>query len=120
MVQGAVLASESVKEAISLTSGSVADARFARYRYPPAQMIHPGGSVIPHLQDNQQYISFSPRPYGLTGDKANKLASAATGDDGHAARSERTPNIETLTVTRTHAQDGGWGGSKQRFDRRSL
>ena len=34
--------------------------------------------MIPHLQDNQQYSSFSPYPHGLTGNKANKLASGAT------------------------------------------
>lgn len=77
--QGAVHASESVKEAIALTSGSVTDISLARYRYSPAQMVRPGGSMIPHLRDNQQYISFSPRARGLTGNKANKRASGATG-----------------------------------------
>jgi hypothetical protein len=76
----------------SLTFGSVTDVAvldffFAtRYRAPFARMIHGGGSVIPHLQDNQQYNSFPPCPYGLTGDKANKLASITTRDRTDAQR----------------------------------
>jgi len=34
--------------------------RSARYWYPLAQMTHEGGSMIPHVQDNQQYNSFPP------------------------------------------------------------
>ena len=44
VAQEAVPTSESVKEAISLTSESVTDVR-----YPLAQMILPGGSMLPHL-----------------------------------------------------------------------
>ena len=78
-----------VKEENSLTAGSVTDVCdfWEIWDYPLARMIHAGGSMIPHLQDNQQYqqyISFPPCPCGLTVDKAKKLAAEGRQDDGRA------------------------------------
>ena len=54
--------------------------------------------MIPHLGDNQQYISFPPCPYGLTGNKANKLVPVATHGDGCTVRSEHMLDCRNLEL----------------------
>jgi len=114
--KGLFLPLERVKGANSLTSGSVTDVffffSFCEDIGTPllSQTIHPGGSIIPHLEDNQQFISFPPCPYGLTGDKANKLAYVATHGGGCTERSEHMLDVETLNcVTPTRGLVGGMG-----------
>lgn len=66
--------------------------------------------MIPHLQDNQQYISFPPCPYGLTGDEANKAAPCIhPHGDGRGLRSERMLDVETLREHGAHAARRGIG-----------